>query len=84
MEFEGYRVFKANELPQSEQKRLRQTLRHELTEFLVRAIKSSPPEIDLAEIELILRPGQEISDWNEAADCITCITCITCDTCSTS
>ena len=83
-ETEGYRKVLASELSRSEQERLRAALREELAEALITSIKADPPDVNLAEIELVLRPGREIDDWNVAADCGTCGTCGTCVTCITT
>jgi hypothetical protein len=87
MEGESYRKIQATALPRAEQERLRRALRHDLTEMLIKSVRDNPPDIDLADIELVLRPGQQIDDWNVVADCGTsgiCLTCITCGTCGTS
>ena len=87
MEYEGYRQMKASEIPRGEQERLRKALQHDLTEALIKSIRANPPNIELAAIELVLRPGQSVTEWSASTDrasCVTCITCITCDTCVTS
>lgn len=83
-EIQGYKKFRATELPWEEQEQMRKAFQHDLTNELIRFIKANPPDVDLAEIELVLRPGQEIDDWHDVADCITCLTCVTCGTCGTS
>jgi hypothetical protein len=85
-EVEGYRTFRASELPERERERLRQTLRHDLTAAMVRQVAEHPPDLVLSEIELVLRPAELISKFNAAAaeECVTCITCITCITCDTT
>jgi hypothetical protein len=80
---EGYRKVKASELPAAEQERLRAVLRQELTEALIRAVRAEPADVDLAQVEVMLRPGQGLAQWNAVADCNTCSTCGTCATCST-
>jgi hypothetical protein len=82
-EREGFRKARASELPASEQERLRNVLRQELAESMVRAVRADPPEIDLTQIDIVLRPGQEVGDWDAVAECSTCSTCGTCSTCST-
>jgi hypothetical protein len=80
---QGYRKVVATSLPREEQARLRSLLRQELTEALVKTIRAEPPEVDLSQVELVLRPGQEVADWDVVAECSTCSTCGTCGTCST-
>jgi 5'-deoxynucleotidase YfbR-like HD superfamily hydrolase len=82
--YEGYRKIQASELPRQEQERLRRALQHDLAEALIKEIKTVPPEIDLSEVELVLKPEQDIADWDAVADCITCLTCVTCGTCGTT
>jgi len=87
MNIEGFRDFKASELPRTEQARLRRELQHDLVEAMVRTIKRNPPQVDLSEIELVLRPGVSLESFDVAADCGTCGTCGTgggCGTCGTS
>jgi hypothetical protein len=79
----GYRKARASELPAAEQERLRNVLRQELAEQMVRAVRADPPEVDLSQIDIVLRPGQEVGDWDAVAECSTCSTCGTCSTCST-
>src|SRR4051812_39427185 len=78
-----YRKVKASELPAAEQDRLRNVLRKELTDALIKAVRAEPADVDLAKIEVMLRPGQGVAQWHAAADCNTCSTCGTCATCST-
>jgi hypothetical protein len=80
---QGYMRVRATELPESEQARLRNVLRQELAEALVKAVRAEPPEVDLAQVDLVLRPGQALSEWDVVANCGTCSTCGTCGTCST-
>lgn len=80
---QGYRKLAATELPREEQARLRNLLRQELTEALVKTIRAEPPDVDLAQVELVLRPGQELAGWDVVANCGTCSTCSTCGTCGT-
>ncbi len=80
MEYEGYRKIRAVDLTRPQQERLRRVLQRELTEALIRSIRASPPEIDIAEVQLVLRPGQGVGDGGTVADCVTCITCVTCVT----
>lgn len=87
MNIEGFRTIKATELQDLQRERLRRTLQAELTEAMIKAVKENPPMIDLSEIDLILKPGQIIDDWDVTADCGTCGTCGThggCGTCGTS
>ena len=88
MEKIGYKILKANSLPDKQQKRLRNVLREELTEAMIAAVVDNPPEIDLSSVELVLRPNQELSNWSVAEDCGTCGTCATsgggCGTCGTT
>ncbi len=74
----GFRKFTADQLPAEERERLRNVLQHDLTAALIQSIKANPPDVNLADIDLILRPNQEIADWSIAADCWTCLTCWTC------
>ena len=74
---------RANKLPIEEQKRLRNILRHELTNQLIEAVKASSPQIDLDNIDIVLGPAQELTNWNTAGCCCTCGTCCTCVTCCT-
>ena len=83
MEDGGYRKISALELPPEKQAQLRNILRHELTEALLQSIRENPPNIDLAEVQLVLRPEQQFADWSVVADCGTCGTCSTCGTCGT-
>ncbi len=83
-EVQGYKKIEASQLPEKKKEELRLLLQHDLTEALIKAIKSNPPDVDLAKIELVLRPGQAISDINVAASCGTCGTCVTCVTCITT
>lgn len=83
MEPEGYQSFKASELPQEEQDRLRRVLQFELTEAMIRSIQSNPPRTDLADVVVVLKAGQEDIASSVAA-CLTCGTCGTCGTCLTS
>jgi hypothetical protein len=82
-ELEGYRKIRATDLPLETQTRLRNLLRHELTVAMMRSVMDRPPELDLAEIEMVLRPGQLLRDFDVAAECSTCGTCGTCVTCVT-
>jgi hypothetical protein len=82
-EVKGYRKIRASELPAAEQDRLRKALRQELTDALIKAIRSEPADVDLTKIEVMLRPGQGVGHWHAVADCSTCSTCGTCATCST-
>ena len=87
MEINGYRDFVASDLPKKEQERLRLALQRDLMEAMVRAVREKPPEVDLSQIELVLRPGENLASFNVAADCGTCGTCGTgggCGTCGTS
>jgi hypothetical protein len=87
MKIEGFTDFRASELPKTEQDRLRKVLQHDLVEAMVRAIKQNPPQVDLSQIELVLRPGVSADNFDVAADCGTCGTCGTgggCGTCGTS
>jgi hypothetical protein len=87
MEIDGFRDFTASDLPQTEQQRLRLALQSDLVDALVRAVKEKPPEVDLSQIELVLRPGETPASFSVAADCGTCGTCGTgggCGTCGTS
>jgi hypothetical protein len=87
MEINGYSDFAASDLPKTEQDRLRLALQRDLVEAMVRAVKEKPPDVDLSQIELILRPGEDLASFNVAADCGTCGTCGTgggCGTCGTS
>ena len=87
MEVEGYQKILASELPRETQGKLRQTLRQELTEAMVESILKVPPTVDLSQVELVLRPGQQIEEWDAVKDCATCGTCGTsdggCGTCGT-
>ena len=83
MECEGYRKIRASELPRVEQERLRRLLRLELAEAMIKSLQADPPHIDLTEVEVVLRPEQEVAGWNVMADCGTCVTCVTCGTCGT-
>jgi hypothetical protein len=87
MKTEGFTDFKASKLPKAEQGRLRRALQHDLVEAMVRAIQQNPPDVDLSDIELVLRPGVNLENFDVAADCGTCGTCGTgggCGTCGTS
>jgi hypothetical protein len=82
-ESSGFRKMRADELTPKKKDELRKSLQVDLTQALIRSIKSEPPELDLSTIKLILKPGQKIADWTVAADCGTCGTCKTCGTCRT-
>jgi len=87
MEVEGYRDFAATALPQREQEKLRAALQRDLLAAMVQAVRKNPPQVDLSNIELVLRPGTTAANFNVAADCGTCGTCGTsggCGTCGTS
>jgi hypothetical protein len=79
----NFKKVRATELPKREQERLRNVLREELTEALIKTLRSEPPEVDLGQIDVVLRPGQQLGDWDVVADCSTCSTCSTCGTCGT-
>ena len=79
----GYKRFRASELRREEQERLNSVIQYDLVEALISQISTEPVDIDLAEIELVLRPGQDITDWTVEKDCGTCATCHTCATCGT-
>jgi hypothetical protein len=79
----GFRKVRAKELGSSKREELRKALQHDLTEALIRSIKTEPSELDLSSVTLILKPGQKIADWTVVADCGTCATCNTCATCRT-
>ena len=79
----GFHKIRAQDLSPSKQEELRKVLQRELTQALIRSIKIDPPDLDMDSIRLILKPGQEVSEWNVVSDCGTCATCNTCNTCST-
>jgi len=86
-EVDGYTKFRASALPAEQQERLRKVLKHELVSAMIQAVRANPPEVDLAGVELVLRPGQTVGDWSPVADCGTCGTCGTsggCGTCGTT
>jgi hypothetical protein len=83
MEDKGYKKVKASELTESDRRQLHDALRHDLTEQLISSIKANPPDVNLAQIDVVLRPGQELAGWSLVADCGTCSTCSTCSTCGT-
>jgi hypothetical protein len=70
-----YQKVQATNLSREQQEQLRNVLRHELTETLIRTIKANPPDVNLEDIEIVLRPGQHIDDWNVLQNCETCSTC---------
>jgi hypothetical protein len=51
---------------------------------MMRQIRTNPPNVDLAQIDVILRPGETVDLFSAAADCGTCGTCVTCVTCVTT
>jgi hypothetical protein len=78
-----FKKFAAKELPPAEAEKLRNILRHDLTEAMIRSIKANPPEIDLSEVEVVLGPDKKLDEFDAVKDCLTCVTCVTCDTCAT-
>jgi hypothetical protein len=82
-ELDGYRKLRATDLDEQQQAALRRALQHDLAAAMVRAVRESPPEIDLADVEVVLTSVGG-GGWQVAADCGTCGTCVTCVTCLTS
>lgn len=84
MTTDQYRKVRANQLPVKEQQRLKHLLQQELAEALVQSVRTNPPKIDLADLEVVLHQRDVRSEFGESASCLTCITCVTCDTCGTT
>jgi len=73
---------RASSLPEAKQEEIRNAYRHEMTEALVKYVRAHPPDVDIDDVRIVMKPNQALEDW-DIAQCSTCGTCNTCDTCGT-